>query len=154
MKNQSEKELQKRARQYFKIYNSTVRNALKHEINVYLQIKKQKNINNELKKLRLSKLINNNMSERDLVNIKELNVLPIKTLRQIAKLTNINSSMSKSSILLALLRSEPVINEKKYITDNVNEIDSKINDIRLNFFKYLHIWMKKNIVKLEKDYRI
>ena len=43
MKNQSKKELQKRARQYLKIYNSTVRNALKGEINAYLQNKKQKN---------------------------------------------------------------------------------------------------------------
>ena len=115
MTNQSEKELQKRARQYFKIYNSTVRNALKHEINVYLPNKKQKNINNEFKKLKLSKLINNNISARDLVNIRELNVLPIKTLRQIAKLRHINSSMSKSSIILALLRSVPVINERKYV---------------------------------------
>ena len=46
MKNQSEKELRKRSRQYFKIYNRTVRNAFKHEINAYLQNKKQKNINN------------------------------------------------------------------------------------------------------------
>ena len=58
-------------------------------------------------------------------------MLPIKTLRQIVKLRNNKSSMSKSSIILALLRSEPVINERKYITDNVNEIDRKINDIRL-----------------------
>ena len=40
IKNQSEKELRKHPRQYFKIYNSTVRNALKHEINAYLQNKK------------------------------------------------------------------------------------------------------------------
>ena len=82
------------------------------------------------KKLKLSKLINNNISERDLVNIRELNVLPIKTLQQIAKLRNINSSMSKSSIILPFLHSEPVINERKYIIDNVNVIHSKINDIR------------------------
>ena len=81
------------------------------------------------------KLINNNIWERDLVNIRELNVLPVKTLRQIVKLRNINSSMSKSSVILALLRSEPVINEIKYITDTVNEIDSKINDIRLQLFQ-------------------
>ena len=81
-------------------------------------------------KLKLSKLINNNISERDLVNNRELNVLPIKTLREIAKLRNINSSMSKSSITLPFLRSEPVINERKYIIDDVNEIHSKINDIR------------------------
>ena len=66
------------------------------------KIKSKKNINNELKKLKLQKLINNNISERDLVNIRELNVLPIKTLRQ----------MSKSSTILALLRWEPVINER------------------------------------------
>ena len=60
----------------------------------------------------MSKLINTNISERDLVNIRALNVLPIKTLWQISKLRNINSAMSKSSIIMALLRSEPVINEK------------------------------------------
>ena len=49
------------------------------------------------------------------MNIRELNVLPIKTLWQISKLRNINSTMSKSSIIMALLSSEPVINEKKYI---------------------------------------
>ena len=43
MKNQSEKELRKCARQYFKIYNSTVGNVSKHEINACLQNKKQKN---------------------------------------------------------------------------------------------------------------
>ena len=47
MKNQSEKEWRKRTRQYFKIYSSTLRNALRLEINAYLQNKKQKNINNE-----------------------------------------------------------------------------------------------------------
>ena len=135
---------------FYKIYNSTVRNALKREINAYLQNKKQKNINNELKKLKLSKLINNNISERDLVNIRELNVLPIKTLRQIAKLRNINSSMSKSSIILALLRSEPVINERKYIIDNVNEIHSKINDIRLQLFQVSPYMDKKEDSKIRK----
>ena len=92
------------------------------------------------KKLKLSKLINNNISERDLVNNRELNVLPIKTLQEIAKLRNINSSMSKSSITLPFLRSEPVINERKYIIDNVNVIHSKINDIRSQPFSSLSIY--------------
>ena len=140
----------KHARQYFKSYNSTIRNALKREINTYLQNKKQKNINNELKKLKLSKLINNNISERDLVNIRELNVLPIKTLQQIAKLRNINSSTSKSSIILALLRSEPVINERKFIINNVNEIHSKINDIRLQLFQVSPYMDKKEDSKIRK----
>ena len=150
MKNQSDNKLLKRARQYFSIYNSTVRNALKREINAYLQNKKQKNISNELKKLKLSKLINNNISERDLVNISGLHVLPIKTLRQIAKLRNINSSMSKSSIILALLHSEVVINERKYIIDNVNEIHSKINDIRLHLRQVSPYVDKKGHSKIRK----
>ena len=45
------------------------------------------------KKLNLSKLANNNISERDLVNIKELNTYPIETLRQITKLRNIYSNV-------------------------------------------------------------
>ena len=42
--------------------------------------------------------------------------------------------MSKSSTIDELIRSEPVINDKKYITDSVNEIHSKINDIRVQLF--------------------
>ena len=42
--------------------------------------------------------------------------------------------MSKSNTIYELIRSEPVINDKKYITDNVNEIHSKINDIRAQLF--------------------
>ena len=56
MKNQSEKKLRKRAKQFFKIYNSAVRNALKREINAYLQNKKQRNINNQLKKVKIIKI--------------------------------------------------------------------------------------------------
>ena len=42
--------------------------------------------------------------------------------------------MSKSNTIYALIRSEPVINEKKYIFDSNNEIRQKINDIRTRFF--------------------
>ena len=84
------------------------------------------------------------------MNIRELNALPIKTLRKIGKLRNINSSMSKSSIMLALLRSEPVINERKYIIDNVNEIDSKINDIRLELFQVSPYMDEKEHSKIRK----
>ena len=77
-------------------------------------------------------------------------MLPIKTLRQIAKLRNINSSMSKSSIILPFLRFEPVINERKYIIDNVNEIHSKINDIRLQLFQVSPYIDKKGHSKIRK----
>ena len=79
-----------------------------------------------------------------------MHVLPIKTLRQIAKLRNINSRMSKSSIILALLRSEPVIKERKYIIDNDNEIHSKINDIRLHLFQVSPYIKKKEHGKNRK----
>ena len=57
--------------------------------------KQQDKINNELKKLRLAKSANNNISKSDLVNIKRFNALPIKHLRQIAKLRNISTNLSK-----------------------------------------------------------
>ena len=117
MKNQSKRQLQQsstdHAKQFLKTYHRSIRDALKREINAYLQNKKQNNINNELKKLKLGKLAKNNISERDLVNVRELNVYPIKTLRQIAKLRNINTNMSKGDIIYALIRSVPIINEKK-----------------------------------------
>ena len=82
MKNQYKRQLQKRitdhAKQFLKTYNISIRNALKHEINAYLQNKKQNNINNQLKQLKLAKLTKKDISERDLVNIIQLNAYPIK----------------------------------------------------------------------------
>ena len=64
-KNQYKKQLQKRitdhAKQFLKTYNRSIRNALKREMNAYFQNKKQKNINNQLKKLKLAKLTKKNM---------------------------------------------------------------------------------------------
>ena len=42
--------------------------------------------------------------------------------------------MSKDDTIYVLIRSEPVINEQKRIINYVNEIPSKINDIRLQLF--------------------
>ena len=39
--------------------------------------------------------------------------------------------MSKGDIIYTLIRSEPIINEKRYIIDSNNEIHNKINNIRL-----------------------
>ena len=74
----------------------------------------------------------------------------MKTLQQIAKLRNINSRMSRSSTILALLRSEPVINKRKYIIDNDNEKHSKINDIRLQLFQVSPYVNKKEYSKIRK----
>ena len=58
--------------------------------------------------------------------------------------------MSKSDIIYALIRSEPIINEEKYISDNVNEVHSKINDVRLqllNVSPYINKTKRDNIRK-------
>ena len=90
------------------------------------------------------------MSERALSIIRKLNADSLITLQQIAKLRNINSNMSKSNIILALLRSEPIINEKKYLNVNNNEMHNKINDVRLQLFRvssYINTKVLNNIRK-------
>ena len=72
---------------------------LNRELANYIKIKQQASINNELKKLRLAKLANNNISESDMLNIRQLVALPVKTMRQIAKLRNISQNLSKSDIM-------------------------------------------------------
>ena len=75
---------------------------------------------------------------------------PIKTLQQIAKLRNIDSYMSKKDTIYALIHSEPVINEKKYIIDSVNEILREINKIKLQLFNVSPYMNKKEQRKMKK----
>ena len=71
---------------------------IKKQIYREIQKGKQNKINNELKKLKLHKLANiDNISERDLVNIKKFNAYSLKTLHQIAKIRNINTNRSKKT---------------------------------------------------------
>ena len=164
MKNQSRKRflksITKHAQEFIKVVRAKIKikkvlnKRLNPEIYRYFQKTAPNNINDELKKLKLGKLVNNNVSERDLVNIKELNAYPIKTLQRIAKLRNINTNMSKKDIIYALIRSEPIINEKKYITDSNNETHSKINNIKIQLFDVSPDINKKNVIVLEKVYLI
>ena len=117
----------------------------------YIKMKQEASINNELKKLRLAKLANNNISESDMISIRQLIALPVKTLRQIAKVRDISQNLSKSDTIYALICSEPIINEQKYIFDSNNEIRSKTNKIRLQLFDVSPYINKKNVVILEKD---
>ena len=66
-----------------------------------------------------------------MVNIRKLDALPAKNLRQIAKLRNISQNLSKKDIIYALICSELIINEQKYIIDsnNVNKIRLQVFDI-------------------------
>ena len=105
--------------------------GLNREILNHYRNKRQVDIKNELKKLRLAKLAHNNISERDMVNIRQLVALPVKSLRQIAKLGNISTNFSKSDTIYALIRSDPIINEQKYIFDSNIEIRNKVNSVRM-----------------------
>ena len=108
----------------------TLNKRLKSEIYRNILKRKQNKINNKLIKLKLHKLANiDNISERDLVNIRKFKAYSLKTLQQIAKLSNINTSMSNKDTIYALIRSEPVINEEKYISylnNNSNNIQLSI----------------------------
>ena len=115
-------------------YQYSLQKRLNREIINHYRNKRQVAIKNELKKLRLAKLANNNISERDMVNIKQLVALTVKTLRQIAKLRNISTNLLKNDTIYALIRSDPIINEQKYIFDSNNEIRDKINKIRMQLF--------------------
>ena len=106
----------------------------KPEIYRYFQKKLQDKTNKELMMLRLAKLTNHNISKSDMVNTRQLAAIPAKTLRQIAKLRNISQNLSKSNIIYALVRSEPVVNEQKYIIDNNNKIYNRISKLRLQLF--------------------
>ena len=69
-----------------------------------------------------------------MVNIRKLVALPVKNLRQIAKLRNISQNLSKKDIIYALICSELIINEQKYIIDSNNDGHNKVNKIRLQLF--------------------
>ena len=82
--------------------------------------------------------MNKNISESDLVKLKRLAVLPVKMLRDIASLRNIDTSLSKSDILYALIRSEPIFNEEKYLNDSDNELVNKVKEARLMCQKVIY----------------
>ena len=58
--------------------------------------------------------------------------------------------MSKGDIIYVLIRSEPIINEKKYIINSNNEINSKINDIRMQLFAVSPYMNKKEHSNIRK----
>ena len=66
-------------------YMCFLQKKLKRKLANYIKIKQQAPINNELKKLRLAKLANNNISESDMVNIRQLVAFPVKNLEKNCK---------------------------------------------------------------------
>ena len=128
---------------------------LKHEIYSNLHKRQNQLIINELKefkKLKLSNLLKKaNISQEDLKEIKRLNDLSRSTLIKLAQPRNIETAgLKKSDLIYILLRSQKHHAETKYLeylqSDPVNEIKSKINEIR----KYI-IELGMMIDKPDKD---
>ena len=91
MKNNSNKinitDIRSHAREFIELHRAlkskrkTLNKRLKSEIYKNILKRKQNKINNKLKKLKLHKLANiDNISERDLVNIKKYSAYSVKTL--------------------------------------------------------------------------
>ena len=66
--------------------------------------------------------------------------------------------MSKKDTIYALIHSEPVINEEKYISylniDSNNDIDNKINEISIQLFEVSPYMNKKTLKDIKKDYML
>ena len=105
---------------------------------IYINIHKRQNqlIINELKKLRLSNLINKgSISFDDLKEIKRLKKLSRNALIKLAELRNIETTgLRKPDLIYVLLRSQKDLKETKYLeylnNNTDNTIKSKINEIR------------------------
>ena len=120
--------------------------------------RKQNKINKELQKLKFNKLANiDDILERDLTNIKKYSAYPLKNLQRIAKLRNIDSNMQKKDIIYALIRSEPAINEEKYISylhnDSNNDIHNELNKISMQLFEVSQYISKKALNDIKKRLR-
>ena len=129
-------------------------------IYTHLQKKKQDTITEILKGLELTHLAERqNISTRDVDEIRRLNNMLLKDLKKIAKLRNIlnYSTLSREDLIYTLLRSEKAPNENnymKYIQNNeIEKIKDKIKDkikiIKIKLLK-LEIIIKKNCKILPK----
>ena len=142
----------------FKCKRKVVNKTLTNEIYRNILKRKQNKINKELKKLKFNKLANTDAKlERDLTNIKKYSAYPLKNLQQIAKLRNIDSNMQKKDIIHALIRSEPAINEEKYISylnnDSNNDIHNELNKINMQLFEVSQYISKKALKDIKNRLR-
>ena len=95
--------------------------------------------------------LNNNYT-----TIRNLAKFKVKTLRQIADLRNIDATdLSKQDIIISLLKSQPNIKESQYLSllneKPSNEIDNKINEIKIMLIEYDNKLTNREITKFKKD---
>ena len=117
------------------------KNLINLKAELYRNIPKRKNdqIINELKKiwrLKYSNLVKKeNISQKELNEVKKLSDLPLKILRKIVRLRNLETTgLNKSELLYILMRTQKHHKEKEYLsllqTASNNKIKSKTNEIR------------------------
>ena len=92
----------------------------------------------------------------DYTTIRNLAKFKVKTLRQIADLRNIDATdLSKQDIIISLLKSQPNIKESQYLSllneKPSNEIDNKINEIKIMLIEYDNKLTNREITKFKKD---
>ena len=105
---------------------------------LYRNIQKRKNdqIINEMKKIRRIKNSNlvkkENISQKELNEVKNLSDLPLKNLRKLAQLRNIEAAgLNRSELFYILMRTQNHDKEKGYLqADPNNEIKSQRNEVR------------------------
>ena len=148
-----------------KIIRKKLNKILKRQIIHEVHERKQNKINNELKKLNIYKLANKNkITESELANVKKFNAYSLKTLQLIAKARNINANLSKKDIIHSLIKSEPAINEERYISylnkdtniihneinKDTNIIHNEINKIRMQALEVSPYLNKKILYDIRK----
>ena len=128
-------------------------------IYAHLHKKKQDIITEILKGLELNNLAERqNISTRDVDEIRRLNNMSHNDLKKIAKLRNIKkySTLSREDFIYTLLRSEKAPHENnymKYIQNNANEkIKDKINIIRTELVKLSNIITGKDLQDIAKKH--
>ena len=132
---------------------------LKEEI--YRNLQKRKNdqiIKNlkRLKRLKQSSLVKReNMSQKELDEVKRLSELPINILRKLVQLRNLDSSgLKKAELLSILMRSQKHHKEKEYLnywqTNPDNEITAKIVKIKRSVIELGMLLNKSEINNIRK----
>ena len=112
---------------------------------------------NLLKQYKLAdKAYQGSISNKDLITVKKLLKIPLKQIKKIAELRNINTkTVDKQDILIRLLKSHQSIKESQYLSlfnkNPSNKIDNKINEIKIMLIEYDNKLTNKEITKFTKE---
>ena len=112
---------------------------------------------NLLKQYKLAdKVYQGSISNKDLITVKKLLKIPLKQIKKIAELRNINTkTVDKQDILIRLLKSHQSIKESQYLSlfnkNPSNKIDNKINEIKIMLIEYDNKLTNKEITKFTKE---